>query len=91
MRKKHCDRPVPTTRPSIGRTPHRSRHRVLPWRTVCFGLMSGAGVAQPDPIFDVIVRRWQTWSGEQAVLVGEGVASERKIEKTLTSRGSGSF
>ncbi len=49
--KKHRDRPVPTTRPSIGRSPRCPRHRVLPWRTVCFGVVSGAGVNQPDPNF----------------------------------------
>lgn len=42
---------VPTTRPSIGRSPHCPFHWVSPRRTVCFGVMSGAGVNQPDPIF----------------------------------------
>ena len=49
MRKKRCNRPVPTTRPSIGRSPHCPFHWVLPWRTVYFGVVSGAGVNQPDP------------------------------------------
>ena len=48
---KHCGRPLPTTRPLIGRSPHGPFHWVLPWRTACFGVVSGAGVNQPDPIF----------------------------------------
>ena len=35
MRKNRCNRPVPTTRPLIGCSPHCPHHRVLHWRTVC--------------------------------------------------------
>jgi DNA modification methylase len=35
-----------------------------------------------DPKYvDVIVRRWQTWSGEQAVLAGEDLTFEKQSEQ----------